>query len=101
MSNHNKRVWSESLSAVANVIKTMVRGVVDNEDRVDVTYVAGRACVVFEVVVDDSDMGFALGQNGRTVEAMRTIINGMCKKLEIKYTFTIISYSQVHGEGSS
>ena len=89
------RTRLEEINAVETLIKTMVCAVVDNEDRVEVRRLDGHANVMFEVIIEDRDMGFAMGQNGRTVEAMRTILNTLCKKLRLKYMFTILSRAQV------
>ena len=95
MSTTKARTREEEVDYAAFVIETMVKAVVDQEDKVEVRRLVGHANVVFEVIVEDRDMAFAMGQNGRAVEAMRIVLNGMCKKLRIKYQFTILSRQQV------
>lgn len=86
-----KRTRDEEMSVVRNLVETMVKAVVDDEEAVEVHTLVGEGSVMFEIIVKDSDMRYAMGQEGRTVEAMRRILNASCKKFQIKYAFNIIS----------
>lgn len=97
MSNNDKRkssgpIATEDVEAIVEVLETMVCAIVDNEEAVEVTTVLAPSgtSLILEVRVAERDMSFVMGQQGRNAEAIKTIINAMCKKLRVAFMLNIV-----------
>ncbi len=66
------------------LIETMVRALVDEPDFVSVTEIAGMHTSILELKVCKSDIGKVIGKQGRTADALRTILNAVSGKLNKK-----------------
>ncbi len=63
------------------LIETMVRALVDEPDFVSVTEVRGMHTSILELKVSKSDIGKVIGKQGRTADALRTILSAVSAKL--------------------
>ena len=63
------------------LIETMVRNLVDEPEFVSVTEIAGMHTSILELKVCKSDIGKVIGKQGRTADALRTILNAVSAKL--------------------
>lgn len=66
-----------------NLLISMAKALVDNDDRVSVTVAAGAERIVttvFSVKCAKEDLGKLIGKQGRTATAMRTILNAIAAK---------------------
>ena len=52
----------------------VVRGLVDHPDAVNITEVEQERTTVYELRLDPSDVGRVIGRSGRTVNAIRTLL---------------------------
>jgi hypothetical protein len=60
---------------VKDLVEYLARALVDRPDEVVVEeFEEDDGTVVFEVTVADDDVGKVIGRNGRTVNALRTVI---------------------------
>lgn len=57
------------------LIELIAKSIVDNPDMVVVNGVEGENSTVLELRVSKEDIGKVIGKNGRTITAMRTILN--------------------------
>lgn len=57
-----------------NLIETMAVALVDDEDSVRVEEINGAGTTVIELHVAKSDIGKVIGKQGRTANAMRSIL---------------------------
>lgn len=57
------------------LISFMVKSIVDQPDLVRVNGVEGECSVVLELHVAKNDMGKVIGKEGKTISAIRTILN--------------------------
>ena len=57
----------------------VVRSLVDNPDDVLITEVAGEKETVFRVSLHPDDIGLVIGKGGRTISAIRSLINAANK----------------------
>ena len=57
----------------------VVRSLVDNPDDVLITEVAGDRETVFRVSLHPDDIGLVIGKGGRTIGAIRSLINSANK----------------------
>ena len=55
-------------------VETLARDLVDNRDAVAVSSFEDDGVLVFEVTVDPSELGRVIGRQGRTVQALRTLL---------------------------
>jgi predicted RNA-binding protein YlqC (UPF0109 family) len=56
------------------LIKHIAQSLVDNPDKVEVTEVIGKQTTVIELRVAKEDLGKVIGKQGRTAQAIRTIL---------------------------
>ncbi|WP_010533964.1 RNA-binding protein [Brachybacterium squillarum] len=61
------------MSARAEALDHLVRGIVDNPDDVRVAEKSTRRGPLLEVRVDPADLGRVIGRSGRTARALRTV----------------------------
>jgi uncharacterized protein len=62
-------------TAIIELVEHMAKAIVDNPDHVRVHGIEGEYSLVIELRVAKEDMGKVIGKNGRTITAMRTILN--------------------------
>ena len=58
----------------------LAKSLVDHPEDVSVTKVDGENSVVYELRVNDSDMGKVIGKQGRIAKSIRTIIKAASSK---------------------
>ncbi|BAL80731.1 MULTISPECIES: KH domain-containing protein [Caldisericum] len=63
------------------LIETIVKALVDKPEEVKVTEVAGETAVIYEIKVADSDIGKVIGKQGKTANALRTIVKAASSKI--------------------
>jgi predicted RNA-binding protein YlqC (UPF0109 family) len=57
------------------LVEVIAKSIVDNPDMVTVNGVEGENSTVLELRVSKEDIGKVIGKNGRTITAMRTMLN--------------------------
>jgi len=62
------------------MIITLARALVDRPDLVSVNEVGGFNTMIIELSVAKQDLGKIIGKQGRTISAMRTLINAASAK---------------------
>jgi predicted RNA-binding protein YlqC (UPF0109 family) len=77
------------VSAVRDVIETVVKALADTPQRVDVTESEHRGMTLIEVTVAPPDVGKLIGRQGRTIQAMRTLASVTGEKLGKKVTLEV------------
>ena len=55
-------------------LEQVVKGLVDPPDAVNITEVEQERTTVYELRLDPSDVGRVIGRSGRTVNAIRTLL---------------------------
>ena len=55
-------------------LEQVVKGLVDHPDAVNITEVEQERTTVYELRLDPSDVGRVIGRSGRTVNAIRTLL---------------------------
>ena len=73
------------------LVELMVKSLVDNPDGARVNEVAGESITVYEISVDETDLGKVIGKGGRIANAMRTIVKAAATKHDRKATVEILS----------
>ncbi len=62
------------------LIEYIVKGLVDNPEKVNIKEVAGEKSIIYELRVGEGDLGKVIGKEGRTAKAIRTIITAAAMK---------------------
>ena len=72
------------------LVEAIAKALVDNPDQVQVRAVEGELLTVFELCVHASDLGKVIGKQGRTAQAIRTILSAVGMKLRKRFTLEIL-----------
>jgi hypothetical protein len=76
--------------AMKELITGIVQALVEHPEEVSVNEVGGRHTTVLEVRVAKADMGKIIGKQGRTAQAVRTILNAAAGKTRQRYILEIV-----------
>jgi uncharacterized protein len=60
---------------IGELIRYVAENLVDHPDQVHVTLVEERSADVYELEVDEEDLGKIIGRGGKTARALRTLVN--------------------------
>lgn len=73
-----------------NLLIKIAQALVDYPEQVQVTEIEGDQIVVLELRAAKSDMGKIIGKQGKTADAIRTILYAASAKAEKKYVLEIV-----------
>ena len=73
-----------------DLIIEIVQALVDQPGEVSVNEIGGSHTTVLEVRVAKTDMGKIIGKQGRTAQAMRTILSAASGKTRKRYILEIV-----------
>ena len=73
-----------------DLITEIVKALVDQPEEVSVNEIGGGHTTVLEVRVAKTDMGKIIGKQGRTAQAIRTILGAAAGKTRQKYILEIV-----------
>ena len=68
----------------------IAKALVDNPEEVQVNEIESTQTVVLELKVAKSDMGKVIGKQGKTANAIRTLLNAASGKTEKRYVLEIV-----------
>ena len=71
-------------------LKTIIIGLVDDKEAVEVSEKQDEKSVVFEVKVAEEDMGKVIGRQGRLAKSIRTLVKSIAGKEHKKVTVEFI-----------
>jgi predicted RNA-binding protein YlqC (UPF0109 family) len=69
------------MTELKDLVTRIFKALVDNQDKVEVTEIAGDKSIIYELRVGEGDLGKVIGKEGRTARAARTIITAAAMKL--------------------
>lgn len=72
------------------LIELIIKGIVDNPDKVEINEIIGEKTSIFEVRVDSNDMGKVIGRQGRNIKSIRTVVNAAAQKDDKRVVIEII-----------
>jgi predicted RNA-binding protein YlqC (UPF0109 family) len=75
---------------VKTVVETVVRNLVDHPDQVEVTEEDHGRSINFVVRVAEGDRGNVIGRNGTTIQALRTLLNGLGAKRRLRVDVDLV-----------
>jgi len=73
------------------LIEEIVKVLVDHPEEVQVQEVAGEQSIVYEIKVEQSDIGKVIGKQGKTANAIRALIRAAAAKNGKNAVINIIS----------
>ncbi|MBW2048767.1 MAG: KH domain-containing protein [Deltaproteobacteria bacterium] len=73
-----------------DLIAHIAKALVDKPEEVVVTEIEGQQIYVIELKVANEDIGKIIGKQGRTVQAIRTILGAASAKMKKRSRFEII-----------
>jgi uncharacterized protein len=79
------------VSAAAEALEHLVRGVVDHPDDVSVRDNDGRRGRMIEVRVHPDDLGRVIGRSGRTAVAFRTVVRAITGGKGVRVDFVDVA----------
>ena len=68
----------------------MAKAIVDNPDHVRVHGIEGEYSLVIELRVAKEDIGKVIGKHGRTITAMRTILNAARAQKDTRHVLEVL-----------
>ena len=71
------------------LVEAIAKALVDDPSQVHVRAVEGEQVTVFELRVHKSDLGKVIGRQGRTAQAIRTILSAVGMKFRKRFTLEI------------
>ena len=72
------------------LIEYIVKSIVDFPENVSVTQIDGESTIVFELRVRQDDVGKVIGKKGRTINAIRTLVNATAAKSNMRAMLEIV-----------
>ena len=72
------------------LIKHIAQALVDHPEQVEISEVEGKQSTVLEIKVAKEDIGKIIGKQGRTAQAIRTILNAASGKKKKRTIMEII-----------
>ena len=72
------------------LVTYIARSLVDKPEQVSVAEVEGNQTTVLELTVAKEDLGKVIGKQGRTAQAMRTILSAVSSKIKKRPVLEII-----------
>jgi len=68
----------------------MVKQLVDNPEKVKVKEIKGEQNIILELSTAKEDIGKVIGKQGRTIKALRTLLNAASVKTGHRVTLEVI-----------
>lgn len=72
------------------LIEFIVKSLVDNSEQVEIREIQGDKTTIFELRVAQEDMGKIIGKQGKTVRAIRTLLNATAAKARMRAVLEIL-----------
>jgi len=75
---------------VKELVEMIAKSLVDNPDEIQITQLSGESSSIFELKVAPEDMGRIIGEQGRTVQAIRVILGAAGMKIKKRFSLDLI-----------
>lgn len=79
----------EDISMI-RLVEFVTKSLVDEVGRIEINEIEGNQTNIIELKVAKEDIGKVIGRQGRTADAIRTILNCAAAKLSKRYILQII-----------
>ena len=75
------------------LIELIIKGIVDNPDKVEINEIIGEKSSIYEVRVDSDDIGKVIGRQGRNIKSIRTIVNAAAQKDDKRVVIEVVDWN--------
>ena len=72
------------------ILETIISNLVENKEAVEIKELEGEKSIVYEVKVDQRDMGKIIGRQGRLAKSIRTVMKAVAGKEHKKVSVEFI-----------
>ena len=72
------------------ILETMIKNLVEDEDSVSIEEIAQDSEIKFEVRVNEKDMGRVIGKKGKITQSIRTVMKAIAAKENKKTSIEFI-----------
>ncbi len=72
------------------LVEVIAKSLVDIPEQVSVQEIEADGATIYELSVSEEDMGKIIGRQGRTVKALRTVVNAAALKDDKKVSIEIV-----------
>lgn len=86
----NEAALKANEQSMKELVEFVARALVDDIGRIEISELAGNQTNIIELKVAKEDIGKVIGRQGRTADAIRTILNCAAAKLNKRYILQII-----------
>ncbi len=73
------------------MVEFLVKSIVDNPQAVEIKEIQGEKVIIYEVKVDNTDVGKVVGRNGRIINSIRTIVRAAASKERKKVSIELMA----------
>lgn len=73
-----------------DLVEYITKSLVDEVNRIEINEISGNQTNIIELKVAKEDIGKVIGRQGRTADAIRTILNCAAAKISKRYILQII-----------
>ena len=73
------------------LVSFIAKRLVDHPEEVDVTEIEGERTTVFELRVNQEDLGKVIGKGGRTAKALRTVLSAASVSADRRVILEIVN----------
>ena len=73
-----------------DLIIEIVKNIVDHPDEVNAREVEGEQTTIIEIATNQEDIGKVIGKKGRTIKALRTLVNAAAVRKGKRITVEIV-----------
>jgi len=87
---NNDSAGNDGLKDLEHFVDYVVRALVDQPDDVNVETAPGERATVIQVKCAKDDIGKIIGKNGKTISAIRALVNGAGKRFEQEFTVEVM-----------
>lgn len=78
------------VTTMKELIEVISKSLVDKPEEVEVTEIEGEQTTVIELKVAKEDLGKVIGKQGRTAQAMRTLLGAASMKIRKRSVLEIV-----------
>lgn len=72
------------------ILQDILHALVDHPASIDLTELSGNSATIFELRCHEEDIGKVIGKNGKTVHAIRSLLNAIAARDEQLVVFEVI-----------
>jgi len=76
---------------IVNLLSEMIKSIVDNSSRVQITEQETEKGFLYEISVDKDDVGKIIGKEGRVASAIRTVAKAAGAKRGVRVLINVIN----------